>query len=363
MIISGCERGESQNEEPLPQENEVIGNIKFIGPIIKCEEQPENIYFLSDKQNIRIFEKHNTAYIRDIKTTKIVKCVSLPDAHSIKGIREPDGKYVVCFEVVLESDPNSNYDERSNPAKVVDTDTGDIVCQVKLPVAGHMVKIHWLNNQEALGVLVSNFIKLCHFNYLTGNVIKETNIINNTIIENGGGESTEDGNFIFIIDGLGKSTQITTEKMDISTGKITETQEITRPFFVGSEAGLIPGNKYFYFIDNNISVFDRNRLSLISEKKIKKYSLESISFNSDGSRYAVAGWRTDSAKGLEGHGYMSKSLIFIYNTLSNRRLGAFYSSVCSSTPFVKVKLSPDGKTLALINDNKTVELWDLSGLN
>jgi WD40 repeat protein len=55
----------------------------------------------------------------------------------------------------------------------------------------------------------------------------------------------------------------------------------------------------------------------------------------------------------------TQSVVRIHETRTGRTLGAFPAS----TRWVSVRFSPDGKQLAVANDDGTLELWDLSALD
>ena len=85
----------------------------------------------------------------------------------------------------------------------------------------------------------------------------------------------------------------------------------------------------------------------------------SIDFTSDGSRFAiVTGGRIYVDRHLRHWDPQTQSVVRIHETKTGRTLGAFPAS----TRWVSVKFSPSGKQLAVINDDDTFELWDLSSL-
>jgi hypothetical protein len=89
-----------------------------------------------------------------------------------------------------------------------------------------------------------------------------------------------------------------------------------------------------------------------------------ITFTGDGSRYAVVtGGRIfiDLDYHLRLHQWdpQTPSLVRVHETLSGKTIGAFRAS----TRWIKIRLAPDGRRLAVINSDDTIEVWDLSALD
>ena len=124
----------------------------------------------------------------------------------------------------------------------------------------------------------------------------------------------------------------------------------------GQTSGLVPGGKHFYVADPNVYIFDRRTCRRVAERIFKGTDLLGLSFSGDGSRYAVVtGARVYVTRRLGRLDPGTRSIVRVHDTLSGRTLFAFPAS----TRWASVKLSPDGRRLAVINDDGTIELHHL----
>jgi hypothetical protein len=264
-----------------------------------------------------------------------------------------DGKYIACFDAAREERAFEHGDDQTNPASIMDADTGEVVCRPELPMGRFRTAIHWLNDHEAL---VATETRLCRFDYMKGVVVKEISI-DHTGLGSGLGELTEDGQSILIIEGGGRMPHLELESVDIRTGESTETGEGRLPRFTGNARGLIPGGKFFYIGDPGMYIFGRATLELIAQKEFRDLDLLQISFSPDGRRFAVVtGGRIFIDDELRKWDPETKSIVRVHDTATMRTLYAFPASTRWVSELV---FSPDGTHLALANGDGSLEVWGL----
>jgi hypothetical protein len=172
---------------------------------------------------------------------------------------------------------------------------------------------------------------------------------------------TEDGKEFFVIDGgIPRSPRVWIDRVNVESGKATRGGEFEVRSFTGNDRGLVPGGKFFYIGDPGFYLFDRQSLKPVTSRAFRGTDSLSLHFTRDGSRFAVVtGGRIFVDRNLRQWDPGTQSVVRIHQTQTGRTLGAFPAS----TRGVSVKFSPDGKRLAVSNDDGTFEVWDLSALD
>ena len=108
--------------------------------------------------------------------------------------------------------------------------------------------------------------------------------------------------------------------------------------------------------DPNLYIYDRKSLKRVAAKKLDGVDILSLSFSGDGSRYAlVSGGRIFIEDVLKWYDPKTQSIVRIHDTPSGKTLLAF----AASTRWAHLKFSPDGRRLAVVNNDGTIEVWTL----
>ncbi len=303
-----------------------------------------DVFFTADGKQLRSYGPDGTVCTWDTATMKMLRRVVIPAEFEVISVREPDGRYAVCYDAAFQRPGFEGarvflWHEWTNPARVFDAETGRIIAKVSLPIDRYRTRIHWIDDREAL---VAHDDGLCRFNYRQGKVLST---LTTEDVQRYGGDITEDGRSIFNLNG---------EMIDVATGKMTK--RVTAQIRRGYIYGLVPGGKHVYFADPSEYTYDQNALDQLYKKIRLTTDVFSYSFSGDGRRIALAtgeGIYVDS--NLVFHDPKTQSIVRIHDSLSGETLFAFPSS----TRFISVKLSPDGKRVAVVNDDGTIEIWPL----
>jgi WD40 repeat protein len=274
----------------------------------------------------------------DAQTLKQRTRVSLPANHLVASTR-PDGKYVFCRDTTT-----------SKAAKVLEVDTGRVVCDVAIELDPNNPAVTWLNDQDALYCAYDRYGL---FNYLTGKVAREGKIEGYS----GGYYLATTGELLQADGGL-RGGNLHFSTLDLATGKVTKLPgELHLPGFTGNERMLVPGDRYYCIADPGFYLCEWRTLTLVASRPLTGLDLLGLTFSGDGSLYAiVAGSRIFVDEGLRQYDRKVQSTLRVYETLSGKMVFAFPTA----TRWVHaVTFSPDGKRLALVNEDSTLEIWPI----
>ena len=301
---------------------------------------PSHVFFTGDGKELRSYGDDNQVCTWNLATMEMRSHVEIPADLQVMSIREPDGQYAVCV----------NKDD-SKRVCVWNVETGKITANIEVP-ANHL---RWIDDHEAV---MLDDTQICRFDYRQGKVLSKLRVESNFYLMNGIGELTEDHHSLFAIDigDEGRPTWAVPTIIDLATGKTSRRERDNADRIRVNRAGLVPGGRYFYLADPNIYIYDRHTLKQVSRKVLDGIDILGLSFTGNGNRYAlVSGGRIFIEDILKWCDPKTESIVRIHDTLSGKALLAFPAS----TRWVQVKFSPDGKRLAVVNDDGTIEIWTL----
>lgn len=311
------------------------------------------IYFCSDGKRIRTLGTDNTVCFWDAATMRMIERIRLPPGQRMLTAREPDGRYIFCFDADAYDRPYP-YRGGEADAMVFDAERREPASRLKLQIGQWSTRVHWLDERQAL---VATRKKRCIFDYLTGKIVSEAGI-EDSDLWNGRGDATEDGAGILVIQGGLGDTQVRVKRVDAATGKARILAGAKLPRFTGNDRGLVPGGRYFYMASPGVYIFEREPVKLVSANHFGGRSfLGVIGFSSDGRRYAVSDWTAMSPSGGAASSEpKSRPLVRVHDTLTGSTLFAF---AASSLSVRAGRFAPDGKRLVIANGDGTLEIWEL----
>jgi WD40 repeat protein len=301
-----------------------------IGPL-------SSVHFLDAGRTIRSVGEDGVDCLWDARTMRLRSRLIPPKPVRVVGVREPDGAYLLV--------QRTTGDDR--PLEVLDAATGQVVCSPSLggSVSSRYAEVHWLNAREAL---LCTDKRLIEFDYHTGKVLRKrappwTNQPRRTLVA---------GGTLYWLRFAYHSPYVDVQALDLSTGKWRKVGEAS----VGhrgddTKCGLLPGGRYIHTGPPGLRLLDRRNARIVIDRpEDGKVELRDVAFTGDGGWYAVVAhgdfWAAEP-----------QTFVRIHDTRSGKTLGAF-----PAPNGVKVRFSPDGRRLAVINEEDTLEVWDLSGL-
>jgi WD40 repeat protein len=315
----------------------------------------ENVFFAAGEKRLISYGNDNTVCTWDAATMKMLRRDAIPMGYTWGSIRPWDGRFAICFPGPTNGSPFGPSDNEKAPTRIFDAETGQFISQAPLTNS----TMYWIDDHEAAmieGSLGDGPSHLRRFNYLTGKILSTTKVGR----EWGGvGELAEDGRsiFSFFIESEGRATPAAPSIFDMATGKARKRELKNSDRQRVNSAGLVPGGKYFYLADPHVYIYDRQTLRRVAEKKFDGVDILSLSFSTDGTRYAiVSGGRIFIEDLLKWYDPKTQSVVRIHDTLTGKTLLARGTS----TRWARVKFSPEGKRLAVIYDDDTIEIWPLT---
>jgi WD40 repeat protein len=313
-----------------------------IRPVAGHTGRLQHVCFPDGGKTIRSFCSDNFTCLWDASTMKLLKRTQLRADDNFVSFREPDGKYAIAV----------GNDADKETARVVECETAKVVFELPLPKRDwlqRLPRIVWIDDNEALCITGDNIIR---FDYRKGKVVKEWTGTS----DRGAAYLSEDGKILYFLDGNAKYTQLEGHTLDLATGKFDDIGRVQMKHFTGNRHGLVPDGKHFYISDPDLYLLDRKTLKVEVEKHFRKTDMLGLTFNADGSRYAViTGGAIHVDRNLNRLDSGAQSLIRVHETKTGKTLWAF----SPSTRWVGVQFSPDGRKLAVENDDDTIELWTL----
>jgi hypothetical protein len=322
-----------------------------------ANDRPE-VFFAPDGKRLRAVKRTgNVDGYRvcdwDLATTKMVRQFDLPKNLKIAGIREPDGRFAICYEDNQEGGTGGK--KQDQVMKVFDFDKGKAIIDAAVPPCD---KILWINDHEAFAILRSSehgkVDRLYRFDYQNGTVSQQTIPWGNRSDCLGECQLAEDGRLLFLpgSEPIHGRIWAVAAVYDPAT-KTFENRGVGKHEYGGfpvHKSCLVPGGKYFCLFDPEFFIVDRQTFKVIATISLSRTQLLSHSFSTDG-RYVALFTGT-------WNGPIRPGIVRIHEVQTGRTIVAF----STPTPWRKVKFSPDGRQLAVVNSDGTTEVWPLADL-
>jgi WD40 repeat protein len=312
-----------------------------------------SVHFDSDGKVLRSLDGDKQVCRWDAATMRLLGRVTLPASYKVFSVR-PDGKFLACRDA---SGPKVK-----RTIKIVDADTGRdrfALTRAEKPYSDDSCL--WSGDHE---VVYSSGKKLFHLDYRARKILKEVKVEKDSVsFGKKDAELAADGKSVYWMHAYGERRSICEARsVDLKTGQMRKIANVVMDHHM-SLGGLVPGGKCICLADPHVYLLDRQTLRVVAHREFRKADLFGISFTADGSRYAiVTGGRIfidlDERLRLSKWDPKTPSLVRIHETLSGKTVGAFRAS----TRWIKIQFAPDGQRLAVINDDDTIEVWDLSAL-
>jgi WD40 repeat protein len=322
-------------------------------PVIPFKGHGERIvgvFFPPGGKVVRTLGYDNTVCTWDRRTLQLLRRQGLPPGWVHQNAREPDGRYLLG---------TTGTGKKGRTLAVFDLEADRVVATVKISRdSADSLPIFWVNDRE---VYALDGRELCHFDVKNDKILDrrklQTWLPRRALL-------TEGGKDFLVVVGNAMSPVSGLDRVSAQTGKATRVGEVRLRRFFGNKRGVVPGGQFFYIADPGFYLFDSKSMKRITSRAFRGTDVLNLAFTRDGRRFAVVvGGRISIdfsvRDGLRAWDPGTKTVVRIHDTRTCRTLGFFPAS----THWVSVKFSPGGKQLAVINDDGTFELWDLSALD
>lgn len=303
-----------------------------------------DVYFASDGKTLRSLDNDNHICIWDAATMRLLRRLDLPVTFSVRSERPPDGKYLLC------------HDEAEKGGKwtllTVDADTGKTVASIELPKYGG--EYLWMSANVVRCALDK---KIQYFDCRTGKSVKEIPPVKDFPPSTKYSRSA-DGLSLYCVD-VFEGRYVEALSRNLAGGEEKTLASIRPESGAVNKYGMVPGGKYVYAGDPDLFLLEWPNMKVVAQRRFRKADLLDLAFTHRGDRYAVVtGGRIFIDETLRSWDPKTASIVRIHETLSGKTLAGFPTS----TRWARVRFSPDDNRLAIINDDNTIEVWDLSKL-
>jgi WD40 repeat protein len=296
----------------------------------------EGIFFSTDGKTIRTLGSERSVCTWDSSTLKPLARALLPAGTTEAFAREPEGKVVLCLG--------------EGVAKVFDVESGKVVSELAVLSDRFHTLARWVNDREAV---IASEGKILRIDCMDGKVLQAS-----TNSKAGSrGVISEDGRSIFVIDGGVRTDGLKGNRIDVETGLSSLVGEATLDRPMGNRCGLVPGGRACYVGNPGLHFFDQQTMKPLFSRSFKGLYMHELAFDPGGSRYALVTevpYFTDD--GFRKWDPATPNRVRVYDVATGRIRVAFPASTRWT---MHLKFSPDGKRLAVANDDGTIELWPL----
>jgi len=295
------------------------------------------VFFLPGGNTIRTLDSNNLVCLWDAATLRLCGRIDLGVSLEVESARPMDGKYLFCRKYRPGSD-------EPIPC-IVDADTGGEVCTFN-DLHHERGKVVWINDSQLVLSLRGYLLRL---DYKRGLVLKsskgnldQTKAMTDWVPD---WQLAKPGLTYLALDG---NRFLSETILDLDTGA-SKRQGQTLLLSHVSWGGEVPGGRFYYLNNPDFQLIDRQSLKVVAEHRLYLAPWQP-SFSADGSRFGMVEMgRWSTIRPLE-------KKICIRETRTGRLLAVLPGAGR------KIGLSPDGKRAVLVQDNDTLEMWDLSGL-
>jgi WD40 repeat protein len=163
------------------------------------------------------------------------------------------------------------------------------------------------------------------------------------------GPYSEDGRTVYRLQVDARGRQLTVLTTDIATGRQRKVGTTTWPWIPDGPRGLVPGGKLLHW---GTVILDRESLRPISSKPLPGWNIQRITFQPNGSRYAVAAHRLGEATDEESE--QDEYVVTIHETETGKLLAVLPSSAQEVTAMA---FSPQGDRLVLVFEDNELRDW------
>jgi WD40 repeat protein len=302
-------------------------------------------HFRADGKTLQTIDGDHRICTWDADTLVLNSRVEFDPAWMALGVREPDGRYVLCRE--------SKEEDKFTVLRTVDAETGKAIAMTTLPKLDEFdrVTVEWLNDREALVLMRKHIVRI---DYRAGKLLADVPRAELDLAK----DKAEPIDADAVVSVSAYQNRMWVETVNPSTGNHQQIANVELPSYTG-RGGVIPGSKNYYASGPNFYVVDRKTLKILVDRPIPRVDVWSTRFSPDGSRFAlVIGGTSVQYRGPGELNAPQRTLIRIHETRTGRTLGAFRPS----TNWVAVRFSPDGGRIVVVNEDNTLEVWNLESL-
>lgn len=304
-----------------------------------------SVHFLPDKRTLRSIDTDGVVCLWDLPTMRLKDRLAIPTHCIPLAARPADGRFLLCR---LPSPPQRR--RQSLGLGVVDTTTGWLLGSVY--TSGYETpQPFWLSDVQTFLVDRRRQMRIDCRN---GTILDDSRLD-----RTGPGRDSDRIDWqpeLLVLSWMSRFSErgiYTGCRLDLESGiQVADYIDLSPQSY--RHYGAVPGGRWFFAADPGLVLIDRESLKVKTRVSLGKGRIDALAFSADGGCLAVASNETEEQE----VGPWPRRQIRIHDTLTGRALAAF----TGAESIAQLHLSADGRRLAAVHDDDTIEVWDLSGL-
>ncbi len=302
-----------------------------------------SVHFLPDGRTLRSIDSDGVVCLWDLPSMRLRDRLAIPPHCAVLASRPSDGKYLLCRLPTVH--------RRQQTLGMVDTDTGCLICSFPGSWWIDQPLVLWLSDVQAFLIERRRVIRIdCQ----RGDFLEEHRIDRDAPRREAwrGDWQPEHLQFNWV-NGDSERGQYEGCRLDVESGLLLA-DDLELPQRAFRHFGAVPGGRWFYAADPDLFLIDRETRKVQARPALGKARIDTLAFTADGGCVALA---CSDPKEQPATG-RPKHLLRIHDTISGRLLAA----LPGAESIVQMRFSRDGRRLALVHEDDTIEVWDLPGL-
>lgn len=305
-----------------------------------------SVHFLPDGRTLRSIDSDGVVCLWDLPSMRLKDRLSIPTQCAPLAARPGDGRFLLCRVPAL----SGRGRRPSLGLGIVDTSTGWLLSSVSTSWF-ETPQVLWLNDLQAFLV---DRRRLMRIDCRTGDILDDRRLDRYGPARDPDRSEWQPEQLVLSwISRYSERGIYTGCRLDLDSGvQVADDIDLTPRSY--RHYGTVPGGRWFYAADPDLVLIDRETFKVRARVPLGQGRIDTLAFTADGGCLAVA--CTDPEDQAPASG--PRRSIRIHDTLTGRPLTVF----AGAESITQLSLSSDGRRLAAVHEDDTIEVWDLSGL-